>query len=75
MIDGAKMTESRGEKLFATLAELSKHYPHWRTGQLVANAAGWADVEMWDAEDEQLLAAADAHLATLAQRDIEASVK
>lgn len=51
----------RGE-LFAALAELGRRYPHWRVGQLVANVAGWADTDVWDAEDAELLAAARAHL-------------
>lgn len=55
------MTADRSE-LFAALAELCRKYPHWRFGQLVANVAGWADVEAWDVEDEQLLAAVSAHL-------------
>ena len=55
------MTPDRSE-LFAALAELCKKYPHWRFGQLVANVAGWSDVEAWDVEDEQVLAAALSHL-------------
>ena len=55
------MTADRSE-LFAALAELCQKYPHWRFGQLVANVAGWADVDAWDVEDEQLLASAAAHL-------------
>ena len=47
---------------FETLAELARRYPHWRIGQLVANVAGWADADVWDVEDGQLLAAAKAHL-------------
>jgi hypothetical protein len=56
------MTEQDREELFVALAELGRRYPHWRVGQLVANVAGWADTEVWDAEDVQLLAAARAHL-------------
>ena len=41
---------------------LSRRYPQWRFGQLIANVAGWADQEIWDVEDEQLLAAAQSHL-------------
>ena len=44
------------------VAELRRRYPEWRFGQLIANVAGWADQEIWDVEDEQLLAAAQAHL-------------
>ena len=39
-------------------AESSRRYPDWRFGQLVANVSGWADQEIWNIEDEQLLAAA-----------------
>jgi hypothetical protein len=42
-------------KLLEALEELGRRFPHWRFGQLVCNIAGWADVEVWDAEDEQLL--------------------
>lgn len=49
-------------ELIAAIAELRKRYPDWRLGQLLANVAGWADQELWDVEDEQLLAAALSHL-------------
>jgi hypothetical protein len=62
------MTDPERGEVFAALAELARRYPHWRVGQLVANVAGWADAEIWDAEDEQLLAAARAHLASIARR-------
>ncbi|MBY0442130.1 MAG: hypothetical protein K2Q25_08365 [Mycobacteriaceae bacterium] len=48
--------------MFASLAELARRHPHWRVGQLVANVAGWADAEVWDVEDRELLAAVRAHL-------------
>jgi hypothetical protein len=48
--------------LFDALAELCRRYPHWRFGQLVSNVAGWADIDPWDVEDEQLLTAARVHL-------------
>jgi hypothetical protein len=57
--------ESRAE-LLASITELCRRYPHWRLGQLVANVAGWADQEIWDVEDDVLLAAARAHLQQLA---------
>lgn len=57
------MTEPERMELFTALAELSRRYPHWRIGQLVANVAGWADAEIWDAEDASLLAAVRGHLA------------
>ena len=56
------MTDPARTELFAALSELARRYPHWRVGQLIANVAGWADAEVWDAEDAQLLAAARAHL-------------
>jgi len=48
--------------LFDIFSELCRRYPDWRFGQLVSNVSGWADVAMWDVEDEQLLAAGRAHL-------------
>lgn len=48
--------------LLGAIAELCERYPDWRLGQLIANAAGWADQEIWDVEDEQLLRAARLHL-------------
>jgi hypothetical protein len=56
------MTNPDRTELFSALADLSRRYPHWRIGQLLANVAGWADAEIWDAEDDQLLAAIRAHL-------------
>jgi hypothetical protein len=49
-------------ELLEALAELCRQYPDWRLGQLVANVAGWADQDVWDVEDEQLLKAARLHL-------------
>lgn len=51
------------------IAELCERYPHWRFGQLIANVAGWADVNIWDVEDDQLLTAAKDHLEQLAERE------
>jgi hypothetical protein len=56
------MNSQERAELLATIAELSQRYPDWRLGQLVANVAGWADQEIWDIEDEQLLEAARVHL-------------
>ncbi len=51
--------------LLLVIGQLCEKYPHWRLGQLVANIAGWADKEIWDVEDEQLLAAAELHISQL----------
>lgn len=58
-------TQSRAE-LLAAFADLCRRYPNWRFGQLIANVAGWADQEIWDVEDEQLLEAVRLHLEQLA---------
>ncbi len=50
------MTETLRRKLLTALAELGERFPNWRFGQLVENAAGWADVSTWEIEDQQLLA-------------------
>ena len=71
--DEYKGIEQNRAELFAALAKLSRRYPHWRIGQLVANAAGWADAEVWDAEDGELLAAVRgtwAHFMSRNQRHI-----
>ena len=60
------MKSERRAELLEVIAELCRRYPHWRLGQLVANVAGWADQEIWDVEDEHLLAAAQLHLQQLA---------
>jgi hypothetical protein len=56
------MNSERRADLLEAVAELCRRYPHWRLGQLIANVAGWADQDIWDIEDEQLLAAAQLHL-------------
>jgi hypothetical protein len=56
------MTDDTRDELFSALAELARRYPHWRVGQLVANVAGWADADVWDAEDDALLTAVRSHL-------------
>ena len=56
------MSDLERTAVFTALAELSRRYPHWRVGQLVVNVAGWADAEIWDAEDGQLLAALRQHM-------------
>ena len=49
------MTPSTRDQLLRALEDLGRRFPHWRFGQLVSNAAGWADVNVWDVEDGQLL--------------------
>ena len=59
------MNSAQRSELLRAIADLCARYPNWRFGQLVANVAGWADQEIWDVEDDQLLAAAQAHLEQL----------
>lgn len=56
------MNNQTRSDLLTTISQLSERYPDWRLAQLVANVAGWADREIWDVEDEQLLQAARQHL-------------
>jgi hypothetical protein len=65
------MTPQDRAALFEALAELCRRYPQWRFGQLVSNVSGWADVDLWDVEDEQLLVAAQRHLDAAARRGEE----
>jgi hypothetical protein len=66
------MSVSERAELFEALVELAKRYPEWRVGQLVANVAGWVDVDVWDVEDAELLAAARSHLEALARSAVSA---
>jgi len=59
------MTWLESTNALESLAQLQAIYPHWRLGQLVCNVAGWADVNPWDLEDDQLIAAVRAHLSHL----------
>ncbi|MEX2172301.1 MAG: hypothetical protein WD851_23475 [Pirellulales bacterium] len=65
------MIKSERAKLLSAVAELSEEYPDWRLGQLLANVAGWADTDIWEAEDSQLIAAAQAHLNAVSRRPSE----
>jgi hypothetical protein len=65
------MNATNQTEVFTALAELSRRYPNWRLGQLLANVAEWADQDVWDVEDECLLKAAQEHLAQLATRTSE----
>lgn len=38
-------------------------YPDWRLGQLITNAADWAEQSVWDLEEDVLLAEIRRHLA------------
>jgi hypothetical protein len=59
------MISQQRAELLAAIAALCQRYPDWHLGQLVANVAGWADQEIWDVEDEDLLGAARLHLEQL----------
>jgi hypothetical protein len=45
------------EELLRAVEALWEQFPHWRLGQLICNVAGWADVNVWDVDDVQLLEA------------------
>jgi hypothetical protein len=69
------MSNNQHTELIAAITELSERYPDWRFGQLVANLSGWADKEIWDVEDDQLLAAAQSHLRQAGAREAELSCR
>jgi hypothetical protein len=56
------MTSEERVKLLAAIEAHSREYPDWRLGQLVANVSDWADREIWDVEDAEMLHAAQCHL-------------
>jgi hypothetical protein len=67
------MISPERQELVRAVVALCERYPHWRLGQLIANLAGWADADIWDVEDEHLLAAATAHLEQLPEQEQKAS--
>ena len=56
------MKNGNRAELLEVIAELCEKHPGWRLGQVIANVAGWADEDVWDVEDEQLLEAARLYL-------------
>ncbi len=53
------------QELLEVLGQLSLMYPDLRLGQLLITVSNWAKHQpdsLWDATDEELLAAASAHL-------------
>jgi hypothetical protein len=67
------MNSEQRVNLLAAIADLCQRYPDWRLGQLVADVARWADQEIWDVEDGQLLEAARLHLQQLMPQERAAS--
>ncbi len=67
------MTPDTRAELLAAVEALGRRYPDWRLGQLIANVAGWADQDVWDADDERLLRAARLHLEEAARREQRAT--
>ncbi len=61
------MKAASAEQVALKLEELSRRHPAWRVGQLVANVSDWAEADIWDVEDAEFLAAAEAHLAAAAR--------
>lgn len=68
------MNSQERVNLLSAIEQLCETYPHWRLGQLVANVAGWADQEIWDVEDDKLLAAARLHLSQLKPHEAPAAL-
>lgn len=56
------MTTNDRTDVLDILARMADKYPHWRMGQLIANLAGWAEREIWEMEDQELIDAARGHL-------------
>ena len=67
------MTNETRQELLGVLSELSKHCPEVRFGQLIANLAtlakGPAIEAIWDAEDKELLEAAQQQLKVFEARN------
>jgi hypothetical protein len=66
------MTNRRAD-LLSAIAELCQRCPGWRLGQLIANVSGWADEDVWNVSDEQLLEAVRMHLGQLSEEEHRAT--
>jgi hypothetical protein len=70
------MIDSKRREVLRALEELSEACPEYRFGQMIANMAflarGDAEGAIWDMEDEELLAAAQKHLADWNERHVAA---
>lgn len=64
------MNSQQRADLLTAVAVLCEKYPDWRLGQLIANVAGWADQDIWEVEDEQLLEAIRLHLEQLGPKEL-----
>lgn len=56
------MSDTPRSELFDVLEEFCRLYPHWRFGQMIANIASMTSSDIWDMEDEQLIASARRHV-------------
>jgi hypothetical protein len=63
MTNPLRLDESLHHSLCDALLEIRRRFPDFRLGQLIANVAMFAGTDAWGAEDEELLAAAEAFLA------------
>ena len=68
------MNSDQSRELMQALAELQLRYPDWRFGQMIANLADWSDQNVWDIEDELLLATVRRHLESIEDRAQRAGV-
>ncbi|MFO0959546.1 MAG: hypothetical protein U0800_19280 [Isosphaeraceae bacterium] len=68
------MIPAERQELLRLIEEMSKGYPEFRLGQLIANLAFWArgDQEgaVWNIEDQELMAAAREQIRNAKQRTL-----
>ena len=61
------MTNDSNARLADAIAAMSRRYPDWRFGQIVANIASFAHANdsgaVWELTADEFVAAVDAHLA------------
>jgi hypothetical protein len=53
---------ARISALLRRVEALWRKYPDWRLGQLLLNAAEWADEDLWNLEDDRLASVLEEHL-------------
>lgn len=65
------------QDLYAVLTEIGRRLPDMRFGQLICNvshrARGYGPSDVWEVEDDELLAAAKAFLADMIENGVDHS--
>jgi hypothetical protein len=55
------------------LERIWSRHPDWRLGQLISNIASWADEDVWDIEEDEMISEIDRHVRQWDERTSDAT--